>query len=242
MFKFNNVSKSYSNIETIKNVNFEIEDGDFFVIVGLSGSGKTTLLSMMNRLIDAPSGEILFDGKELKEWDKRALRFNMGYVLQQGALFPNLTVKENIGLLPEIKKWDKSKTSSETQRLLEKVGLLPEKYLDRYPDELSGGEKQRIGILRAIITQPKVLLMDEPFSALDPLMRKDLQEITKNLHKELGITVVFVTHDMREALKLATKICIIHEGSIIQIAGPEEILHDPANDFVRELFESEELL
>lgn len=242
MFKFNHVSKKYGETETIKNINFEIQDGEFFVIVGVSGSGKTTLLKMMNRLIELSDGDIEFDGKLLKDWNLRELRFNMGYVLQEGALFPNLTVEENIGLLPEMKKWKSEDTKAETRRLLEKVGLLPEDYLKRYPHELSGGEKQRVGILRALITQPKVLLMDEPFSALDPLMRKDLQELTKTLHEELGITIVFVTHDMREALKLATRICIIEEGSIAQVAEPEEILEEPANDFVRELFKSEELI
>ncbi|WP_025728230.1 ABC transporter ATP-binding protein [Atopobacter phocae] len=242
MFEFNRVTKTYGENETIKQVNFAIESGAFFVIVGLSGSGKTTLLKMMNRLIESTDGEILFEGTPLHEWDLRELRFNMGYVLQEGSLFPNLTIGENIALIPEMKKWDKEETNAAVCRLLDKVGLPSQEYIDRYPNELSGGERQRIGILRAIITKPKVLLMDEPFSALDPLIRKDLQDLIKQLHEELGITIVFVTHDMREALKLATQICIVNEGSIVQIATPEEILKEPANDFVYRLFESEELV
>lgn len=235
---------TYSNVSLccsvkgpiLDNLSFEIKNGEFFVLVGPSGSGKTTTLKLINRLIEQTEGDIYFQDKKLKDYNLRELRLETGYVLQQIALFPNLTVEENIALIPEMKKFDKKLIAEKTKDLLEKVGLNPKLYMKRYPNELSGGEKQRIGILRAIIANPKVLLMDEPFSALDPISRTQLQDLIKQLHNEYKMTTVFVTHDMDEALKLADRICILQEGKVVQIATPKEMRDNPANDFVREFF------
>ena len=217
-------------------LNFEIQEGEFFVLVGPSGSGKTTTLKLINRLIEQTDGDIYFEDKRLKDYDLRGLRLEMGYVLQQIALFPNLTVAENIALIPEMKNFDKKEIKEKTEDLLKKVGLAPKHYMNRLPKELSGGEKQRVGILRAIIANPKILLMDEPFSALDPISKVQLQDLIKTLHNEYKMTTVFVTHDMDEAMKLADRICVLKEGKVVQIATPEVLKETPADDFVREFF------
>lgn len=194
---------------------------------------------MINRLIEPSQGAITLDGENITSLDLRQLRLETGYVLQQIALFPNLTVGENIELIPEMKGWSKGDQKKAASDLLDKVGLPAKDYFNRYPHELSGGEQQRIGILRAIVAKPKVLLMDEPFSALDPISRRQLQDITKQLQSELGITLVFVTHDMKEAMRLADRICVIKEGKIVQLDRPQIIQNNPSDQFVRTLFEEE---
>ncbi|MFH6624116.1 ABC transporter ATP-binding protein [Streptococcus suis] len=218
----------------LKNLTFDIQEGEFFVLIGPSGSGKTTTLKLINRLIEQTEGEVFFQGKRLKDFDLRELRLETGYVLQQIALFPNMTVAENIALIPEMKGLDKEETLTRTRELLTKVGLEPDSYLERLPKDLSGGEKQRIGILRAIIANPKVLLMDEPFSALDPISKAQLQDLIKELHEEFKMTTVFVTHDMDEAVKLADRICLMQDGQVVQLGSPDELRNHPANDFVKE--------
>ncbi|MEI4322678.1 ABC transporter ATP-binding protein [Streptococcus suis] len=218
----------------LKNLTFDIQEGEFFVLIGPSGSGKTTTLKLINRLIEQTEGEVFFQGKRLKDFDLRELRLETGYVLQQIALFPNMTVAENIALIPEMKDLGKEETLTRTRELLTKVGLEPDSYLDRLPKDLSGGEKQRIGILRAIIANPKVLLMDEPFSALDPISKAQLQDLIKELHEEFKMTTVFVTHDMDEAVKLADRICLMQDGQVVQLGSPDELRNHPANDFVKE--------
>ena len=237
MIKYNNVSLCCStNGLILDGLNFEIQEGEFFVLVGPSGSGKTTTLKLINRLIEQTDGDIYFNNKRLKDYNLRELRLETGYVLQQIALFPNLTVAENIALIPEMKKIDKKVIKEQTEDLLKKVGLDPKHYMKRFPKELSGGEKQRIGILRAIIANPKILLMDEPFSALDPISKVQLQDLIKQLHDEYKRTIVFVTHDMDEAMKLADRICVLKDGKVVQIATPEVLKEKPADDFVREFF------
>ncbi|HEM3905429.1 TPA: ABC transporter ATP-binding protein [Streptococcus suis] len=218
----------------LKNLTFDIQEGEFFVLIGPSGSGKTTTLKLINRLIEQTEGEVFFQGKRLKDFDLRELRLETGYVLQQIALFPNMTVAENIALIPEMKGLGKEETLTRTRELLTKVGLEPDSYLDRLSKDLSGGEKQRIGILRAIIANPKVLLMDEPFSALDPISKAQLQDLIKELHEEFKMTTVFVTHDMDEAVKLADRICLMQDGQVVQLGSPDELRNHPANDFVKE--------
>ena len=236
MIEYKNVVLRYTEKEVLRDVNLRIEQGEFMVLVGPSGSGKTTMLKMINRLLEPTDGNIYMDGKRIKDYDERELRLSTGYVLQAIALFPNLTVAENIALIPEMKGWGKERVASKTVELLEKVGLPASDYADRKPHELSGGEQQRIGIVRAIIAEPRILLMDEPFSALDAISRKQLQALTKELHKEFGMTTIFVTHDTDEALKLGDRIAVLQEGEIVQVADSETILAQPANDFVADLF------
>ena len=240
MIRFEAVSKEFDGARALDNLTFEIEAGEFFILVGKSGSGKTTTLKMINRLIEPSQGKIYRNNQAIQDLDLRNLRLDTGYVLQQGALFPNLTVEENIELIPEMKKWPKAKRQQAVQDLMTKVGLAPEKYKDRYPSQLSGGEQQRVGILRAIISQPQLLLMDEPFSALDPVSKTQLQDLIKQLHQELGLTIVFVTHDMQEALKLGDRICVMYEGQILQMADPATILAEPANETVAQFFKGGE--
>ena len=237
MIEYKNVSLCCStNGLILDGLSFDIQEGEFFVLVGPSGSGKTTTLKLINRLIEQTDGDIYFEDKRLKDYDLRELRLKTGYVLQQIALFPNLTVAENIELIPEMKKFDKKEIKEKTEDLLRKVGLEPKHYMNRLPKELSGGEKQRVGILRAIIANPKILLMDEPFSALDPISKVQLQDLIKTLHNEYKMTTVFVTHDMDEAMKLADRICVLKKGKVVQIATPDVLRENPADDFVREFF------
>ena len=236
MIEYKNVVLRYTDTDILKDVNLRIEQGEFMVLVGPSGSGKTTMLKMVNRLLEPTDGNIYMDGKRIKDYAERELRLSTGYVLQAIALFPNLTVAENIALIPEMKSWTKEQIASKTEELLAKVGLPAAEYAKRMPSELSGGEQQRIGIVRAIIGEPKILLMDEPFSALDAISRKQLQTLTKELHKEFGMTTIFVTHDTDEALKLGDRIAVLQEGEIVQVADSKAILAQPANDFVADLF------
>ena len=206
------------------------------VLVGPSGSGKTTMLKMINRLLEPTDGNIYMDDKRIKDYNQRDLRLSTGYVLQQIALFPNLTVAENIAIIPEMKGWNKDKIKQNTAELLEMVGLPAKEYAGRFPSMLSGGEQQRVGIVRAIIGEPRILLMDEPFSALDAISRKQLQVLTKKLHNEFGVTIIFVTHDTDEALLLADRIAVLQNGQICQIDKPNAILENPSNEFVANLF------
>ena len=213
MIEYKHVALRYTEKDILKDVNLRIENGEFMVLVGPSGSGQTTMIKMINRLLEPTDGNIYMDGKRIKDYDERELRLSTGYVLQAIALFPNLTVAENIALIPEMKGWSKEQIASKTEELLNKVG-----------------------IVRAIIGEPKILLMDEPFSALDAISRKQLQELTKALHKEFGMTTIFVTHDTDEALKLGDRIAVLQDGEIRQVAEPETILEAPATDFVANLF------
>lgn len=240
MIRYQGVSMSYDGKEKVlDDLNFEIKEGEFFVLVGPSGSGKTTTLKLINRLIEQTEGDIFFQGKNIKDYPLREMRLEMGYVLQEIALFPNLTVAENIGLIPEMKKINKREIAKRVDSLLKQVDLDPKVYKNRLPEDLSGGEKQRIGILRALAANPKVLLMDEPFSALDPISRSQLQDLVKDLHEDYKITTVFVTHDMREAIKLADRICLMRDGKVVQIGSPEDLVNNPANDFVASFFKEE---
>ena len=240
MIRYQGVSMSYDGKEKVlDDLNFEIKEGEFFVLVGPSGSGKTTTLKLINRLIEQTEGDIFFQNKNIKDYPLREMRLEMGYVLQEIALFPNLTVAENIGLIPEMKKINKREIDKRVDSLLKQVDLDPKVYKNRLPEDLSGGEKQRIGILRAIAANPKVLLMDEPFSALDPISRGQLQDLVKDLHRDFKITTVFVTHDMREAIKLADRICLMRDGKVVQIGSPEDLVNNPANDFVASFFKEE---
>ncbi|WP_462419682.1 ABC transporter ATP-binding protein [Salinicoccus sp. Marseille-QA3877] len=234
MIEFKNVSKKYGDNSAVEDVNFKVEEGEFFVIIGPSGCGKTTTLKMINRLIPLTTGYIYFKEKPVSDFPLYEMRWDIGYVLQQIALFPHMTIKENIAQVPEMKKWSNKNIDDRVDELLEMVGLEPEVYRSRIPGELSGGEKQRVGVIRALAADPPVILMDEPFSALDPISREKLQDDLLELQKKIKKTIVFVTHDIREALKMGDRICLLNAGSVEQIGTPEEFLSEPKNDFVRD--------
>ncbi|MDA1676198.1 ABC transporter ATP-binding protein [Bacillus cereus group sp. TH152-1LC] len=235
MIQFNHVSKAYEDgTKAVDSLHLEIKKGEFFVLIGPSGCGKTTTMKMINRLIETTEGSILIDGKDIQQYNINELRWNIGYVLQQIALFPHMTIAENIAVVPEMRKWSKEKTKARVDELLQMVGLDPDVYRDRMPDELSGGQKQRVGVVRALAANPKIVLMDEPFSALDPLSREQIQKDIVQLQKKIQKTIVFVTHDMQEALSLGDRICIMKEGKVVQLDTPEGIVHNPKNEFVEE--------
>ncbi|MDD3225633.1 MAG: ABC transporter ATP-binding protein [Clostridium sp.] len=233
MIEFKNVYKTINGNPILKGLNLKIRKGELVTLIGPSGCGKTTTLKMINKLIKSTSGEILIDGKNIKNEDTIKLRRNMGYVIQQTGLMPHLTVKENIEIIPKLEKQDKDKINKNTEKLFKMVGM-DLKYLNKYPGELSGGQQQRVGIARAFAMNPDIILMDEPFSALDPITREQLQDEVFNIQQNVKKTIVFVTHDMNEALKLADKMCIMKKGEIIQFDTPENILKNPINDFVKE--------
>ena len=234
MIEFINVGMTYpcGNVG-LKNINLTINESEITVFIGPSGSGKTTLLKMINRLEDNTTGEVKINGKNVKEYNIHKMRWDIGYALQQVALFPHMNVEENIAIVPELKKWKKEKINARIDELLNMVGLEPEKYRKRKPSDLSGGEAQRVGIARALAADPKIILMDEPFSALDPITRASLQEDVKKLQKQIHKTIVFVTHDIEEAFLLGDKICIIQDGELIQSGTKQEIISNPKNDFVK---------
>ncbi|MGE7808976.1 ABC transporter ATP-binding protein [Lysinibacillus capsici] len=235
MITFDTVSKQYDNNQiAVKALNVEIKKGEFFVIIGPSGCGKTTLLKMINRLIPLTAGTIWINDKRISDYNIHELRWNIGYVLQQIALFPHMTIEENIAVVPELKKWSKTKIHQRVDELLTLVGLEPAKYRQRKPKELSGGEQQRVGVVRALAADPEIILMDEPFSALDPISRTKLQDDLLEMQRTIQKTIVFVSHDMQEALKLGDRLCIMKDGEIVQIGTPQQLLQNPVNDFVQQ--------
>lgn len=234
MIEFVNVSKEFKDKKVLHDISFTINDNELVAIIGASGCGKTTTLKMINRLIVPTKGKILIDGKNIEEIDKTELRRSIGYVIQQMGLFPHMTVKENIELIQKLEKKDPKEIEENTNRLMEIMDLDGDLYLNKYPSDLSGGQQQRVGVARALANNPKVILMDEPFSALDPITRSNLQDELVELHKKMNTTIVFVTHDMDEAIKIADRIIIMKDGDIVQYDTPEEILKHPKNEFVQE--------
>ncbi|MGG1487653.1 betaine/proline/choline family ABC transporter ATP-binding protein [Peribacillus castrilensis] len=242
MLKIENVSKIYKGgKKAVKNISLDIKKGEFICFIGPSGCGKTTTMKMINRLIEPSEGKILINGENIMDKDPVELRRQIGYVIQQIGLFPHMTILENITLVPKLLKWNDQKKKERALELLQLVDMGPE-YLERYPYELSGGQQQRIGVLRALASNPPLILMDEPFGALDPITRDALQEEFKNLQRTLDKTIVFVTHDMDEAIKLADRIVILKAGEIVQVGTPDEILRNPANEFVEEFIGKDRLL
>ncbi len=234
MIKFSGISKSFGKTKIIDNLSFSVNEGEFIVLIGPSGCGKTTTLKMINRLIEPDSGSINIDGTDIASVDTVTLRRKIGYVIQQIGLFPNMTVEENICVVPKLLKWGKEECEKRTEELLELVSMPYEQYAKKYPSELSGGQQQRVGVLRALAAQPPIVLMDEPFGALDPITRDALQDEVKTLQQKLNKTIVFVTHDMDEALKMADTIIFMDKGKILQMASPEEMLRNPSDDIIRE--------
>ena len=232
MIRFENISKHYKTKQVLNHINFSIQKGQLVAIIGGSGCGKTTLLKMINRLIKPTSGAIYIGGKNIKHMDEVALRRKIGYVIQQTGLFPHMTVRENIELIPKLQNIQVETIHENTRKLMKMVGLNYDEFSERYPTELSGGQQQRVGVARAFATDPDIVLMDEPFSALDPITRSDLQDELVRLQSKLKKTIVFVTHDMDEAIKIADAICIMKDGKILQYDTPENILKYPINEFV----------
>lgn len=232
MIEFKNIYKSFKDKHVINDASFTINNGEFVCIIGPSGCGKTTALKMVNRLIKPTKGKIFVDGKDISQEDEIDLRRNIGYVIQQTGLFPHMTVKENIELIPKLKNKKDPTLLQKVNQLLEMVGLDPEGYMNLYPTQMSGGQQQRVGVARAFASDPEIILMDEPFSALDPITREQLQDELLTLQNKLHKTIIFVTHDMAEAIKMADRICIMCDGKVQQFDTPEQILKHPANDFV----------
>ncbi|GAA0433250.1 ABC transporter ATP-binding protein [Lentibacillus halophilus] len=232
MIEFKNVSKTFSDgTEAVRNISFKVNKGEMLTLIGPSGCGKTTTMKMINRLIEPTDGDIYIEEKKVKTFNVHELRWNIGYVLQEIALFPHLNVMENIAVVPEMKKWKASDITKRSKELLDMVGLDPDTYAKKMPDELSGGEQQRIGVIRALAADPDIILMDEPFSALDPISREQLQKDILQLQTKINKTIVFVTHDIDEALALGDRVCLMKEGGIVQIDQPQNLVTHPINDF-----------
>ncbi|WP_157455221.1 betaine/proline/choline family ABC transporter ATP-binding protein [Carnobacterium maltaromaticum] len=242
MLEFKNVSKVYKGgKKAVDDVSLSFEKGEFIAFIGTSGSGKTTTMRMINRMIEPTSGQILINGEDIAKKDPVELRREIGYVIQQIGLMPHMTIRENIVMVPKLLKWSDEKRKEIAERLIKLVDL-PDEFLDRYPSELSGGQQQRIGVVRALAADQDIILMDEPFGALDPITREALQDLVKELQQEMGRTIIFVTHDMDEALKLADRIVIMREGRVIQFDTPDNILREPADKFVEEFIGHERLI
>lgn len=243
MIEFQNLSKSYEgDVQALKNVNFDVQDGEFVVLVGPSGCGKTTLLRMVNQLESITSGDILLDGKSLQSMDTIKMRRNIGYVIQHNGLFPNMTIESNVMIVPNLLGWDRKKKGNRFNYLMELIGLHPDEYRTRYPHELSGGQQQRIGVARALAADPPVMLMDEPFGALDPIIRMKLQDEFLQIQREIKKTILFVSHDIDEAVKMGDKIALMREGEVLQYDHPAEILNHPANPFINEFIGQDRVL
>ena len=232
MIELERVSKSYGAAMAVDGLSLHIARGELTVLLGASGSGKSTLLKMMNRLVESDTGRILFNGEAVRSIAPEALRRRMGYAIQSTGLFPHWTVERNVAAVPELLRWEPARIRARVTELLTLLGLEPDEFRGRYPHQLSGGQQQRVGVARALAADPEVLLMDEPFGALDPLTRAALQQELARIHRASGKTIVLVTHDIDEALLLATRIVLLDRGKVVQAGTPTELLSAPTNDFV----------
>lgn len=239
MIRLVDVYKNYEGYEAVKGISLEVREGELYVLLGPSGCGKSTTLRLINRMVDRTSGDIYVEGEHVDSFQVENLRKKMGYVIQSTGLFPHMDVETNIATVPLLLKWEEKRIRDRSKLMLRLVGLDPEIYLKKLPKELSGGEAQRVGVARALASDPHILLMDEPFGAVDPISRLRLQKEFKEIQKKLKKTVIFVTHDVEEALLLGDRICIMREGVIVQEGTPEEVILKPADDFVRDFFGKE---
>lgn len=241
VIEFKEVNKIYGDNVAVKHINLKIMAGEFVCLIGTSGSGKTTILRMINRMLKPSNGKIFIKGEEISVLNPVQLRRKIGYVIQNIGLMPHMTIYENITLVPKLLKWSEDKKKAKAKELIKLVEL-PEDFLDRYPYELSGGQQQRIGVVRALAADQDIILMDEPFGALDPITREGLQDLVKSLQEKTGKTIVLVTHDIDEALKLATKIVVMDKGHMVQQANPTELLRHPATAFVKKMIGEDRLI
>ncbi len=242
MISFKNVTKTFDGFHAVHDLSIDFLDGETTVLIGPSGCGKTTTLRMINRLIEPTEGSISIDGSDISKVDPVKLRRNIGYVIQQIALFPHMTIAQNVGIVLYLKNWSESKRAKRIEELLELVGMPPSEFSHRFPNELSGGQQQRIGVARALAADPEIILMDEPFGALDPITRFTLQDELLDMQDKIKKTIIFVTHDMDEALKIADKIVVMKEGKVLQFDSPRELLKNPADSFVEEFIGKDRLL
>lgn len=240
MIRLEGVSKSFKDTVAVKSVSFEVNEGENLILLGTSGCGKTTTLKMINRLIEPDRGEVIIQGKNIANENPEQLRRGIGYAMQNNGLFPHYTVGENISIVPQLLKWDKKKIYDRTLELMDKLHL-PAEYLHLYPHELSGGQQQRVGLARALVADPAILLMDEPFGALDNVTRANIRKEFKALDEFKRKTIVMVTHDVQEAFELADRICLMDRGEIIQMGTPKELLYYPVNDFVKNFMDGERI-
>jgi osmoprotectant transport system ATP-binding protein len=234
-----NVSKSFGGRRILDRISLRVEPGETLVLLGSSGSGKTTTLRTINRLVEPDEGEVEVEGREIRAWDPIRLRRRTGYVIQDVGLFPHLSVAENVELVPKLEGWSEVLRRERTRQLLDLVGLPPERFASMRPRELSGGERQRVGVARALAVDPPLLLMDEPFGALDAVNRRRLQDEFLEMKRKLSKTIVFVTHDVPEAVRLGDRIGVLREGRLLQVGSPLDLLHRPADEFVAELVMSQ---
>ena len=238
--EYRNLTKRFEGAsrDSVAHVNATVEEGELITILGSSGCGKTTLLKMTNRLYEPTQGQVILFGEDISTVDPVVVRRRMGYVIQQVGLFPHMTIEENIGVIPGLLKWEKEKIHSTVTELLNLVGLDPDEYRSRYPAQLSGGQQQRIGLARALATDPKIMLLDEPFGAIDAITRLNLQNELLRIHAGTKKTFLLVTHDINEAFKLGNRVMIMNDGKLLQFAAPREIVRNPADEFVKTLIDS----
>jgi osmoprotectant transport system ATP-binding protein len=239
MIRLRNVYKTYGSFTSVHDLTLEVQEGETLVLLGTSGSGKTTTLKMINRLIEPSGGTIEVAGTDVRQQQPQELRRRIGYVIQGAGLFPHYTVQENIAVVPRLLDWDRRKTADRTRQVLSLLGLPPEAYLGKYPEQLSGGEQQRVGLARALVTDPPVVLMDEPFGALDPITRSRIRTEMAHLEVLRRKTVVLVTHDVQEAFALGHRVCLLDQGQVQQFGTPKDLLFRPANDFVRRFLQEQ---
>lgn len=238
MIRISKLTKTFDDFTAVDQVSFEVSESETLVLLGTSGCGKTTTLKMINRLIEPTRGTVYINDQDIREQKPETLRRNIGYVIQHIGLFPHYTVEQNISLVPQLLQWNKTDIQNRTRELLDMVGLEPESYLHRYPAELSGGQQQRIGLARALAADPPLVLLDEPFGALDPITRRDLQEEFRHLETFLNKTMILISHDVFEAFDLGDRICLMDQGQIQQIGTAKEMIFHPKNDFVRDFFKA----
>ncbi|MDZ7723515.1 MAG: ATP-binding cassette domain-containing protein [candidate division KSB1 bacterium] len=238
MIRVSHLSKSFGSLQAVKRLSFDVAEGESLVLLGTSGCGKTTTLKMINRLIEPSDGTVFINDQDIRDQLPETLRRSIGYVIQNIGLFPHYTVEQNVSLVPRLLQWKEPEIRSRTHELLNRVGLPPDSYARRYPDALSGGQQQRVGLARALAADPPLVLLDEPFGALDPITRRDLQNEFKQLETLLHKTMILVSHDVFESFELGDRICLMDQGEIQQIATARDMLFQPANDFVRDFFQA----